>query len=217
MFGDFSQAGSQIIIEDVPTILTTSKAQLLEDEIFDVLSSFGDFLGSNSPATYGNLYEKVIEPLRGPLFSNRKGAVGILKFLQDPIADIQGKDLLFEIPAPNARGTTSRIDVSVNNNRYEIKNCAACITPTTIKEQFIERDLFNASSVNDITKWKIYEQGYTQTQFISHLTSNKDAIENLGVERISQILDEDISDLTISQASDLLITFISDNYPIIFE
>lgn len=89
--GDFSQAGSQIIIEDVPTILTPSKAQLLEDEIFDVLSSFGDFLGNNSPATYGNLYEKVIEPLEGRYLVIEKGRLGYLNSYRIPLLISRGR------------------------------------------------------------------------------------------------------------------------------
>ena len=53
-----------------------------------------------------------------------------------------------------------------------------CITAKVIKEQFIERDLFNASDVSQI-KWRIYGQNFTKQDFEKFLKENKEAIKSL--------------------------------------
>ena len=59
-----------------------------------------------------------------------------------------------------------------------MKNCEDCITAKVIKEQFIERDLFNATDISQI-KWRIYGQNFTKQHFEKFLKENKEAIKSL--------------------------------------
>ena len=57
----------------------------------------------------------------------------------------------------------------------KVKNC---VTAKVIKEQFIERDLFNATDISQI-KWRIYGQNFTKQHFEKFLKENKEAIKSL--------------------------------------
>lgn len=47
-----------------------------------------------------------------------------------------------------------------------------------IKNQFIERDLFNATDISQ-AKWKIYGQKYELNTFKKHLEGNRKIIEDM--------------------------------------
>ncbi|WP_203139902.1 hypothetical protein [Capnocytophaga genosp. AHN8471] len=53
-----------------------------------------------------------------------------------------------------------------------------CVTEKVIKEQFIERDLFNATDISQI-KWRIYGQNFTKQDFEKFLRQNKDILEKM--------------------------------------
>ena len=59
-----------------------------------------------------------------------------------------------------------------------MKNCQDCVTAKVIKEQFIERDLFNVTDVSQI-KWRIYGQNFTKQDFEKFLIQNKDILEKM--------------------------------------
>lgn len=87
-----------------------------------------------------------------------------------------------------------------------------------IKEQFIERDLFNATDISQI-KWRIYGQKFTKQDFEKFFKENKEAIKKLGKEKISKLLKENKMDLkmTIENYTDKLINeLIEKNYVQIF-
>ena len=53
-----------------------------------------------------------------------------------------------------------------------------CITTKVIKEQFIERDLFNATDISQI-KWRIYGQNFTKQDFHKYIDDNIDIIRKM--------------------------------------
>jgi len=104
----------------------------------------------------------------------------------------------------------------------EYKYGPSSITKNKIIEQFIERDLFNPNitSINQI-QWRLKETGFTKAQLNTWLntTECRTAIENLGVDKIAELLgDASILDLTDVQAVDKLIDYlnIDANYNLIF-
>ena len=74
----------------------------------------------------------------------------------------------------------------------EVKNCQDCVTAKVIKEQFIERDLFNATDISQI-KWRIYGQNFTKQHFEKFLKENRKAIEKLVEEKIKNLFGIDIN------------------------
>ena len=98
----------------------------------------------------------------------------------------------------------------------KVKNCEDCITTKVIKEQFIERDLFNASDVSQI-KWRIYGQNFTKQDFEKFLKENKEVIERLGIERIEKLLPESMKEgLKHSNMYNRIYNHLLNNYEKIF-
>ena len=103
---------------------------------------------------------------------------------------LKGKIVRFEKQVDNARSTKklSAEDLTVEIEaldgsrktlfRVEVKNCQDCVTAKVIKEQFIERDLFNATDISQI-KWRIYGQNFTKQDFEKFLRQNKDILEKM--------------------------------------
>lgn len=85
-----------------------------------------------------------------------------------------------------------------------------------IKEQFIERDLFNATDIAQI-KWKIYRQNFTKADFEKFLKENRNVIENLRIEKIEKLLPESmIEGLKQNNMYDRIYNHLLNNYEKIF-
>ena len=103
---------------------------------------------------------------------------------------LKGKIVRFEKQVDNARPSKklSAEDLTVEIETLdgsrktlfsvEVKNCQDCVTAKVIKEQFIERDMFNATDISQI-KWRIYGQNFTKQDFEKFLKENKEAIKSL--------------------------------------
>lgn len=87
--------------------------------------------------------------------------------------------------------------------RSGVKNCRECVNPKAIIEQFIQRDLFNATSLESITKWHIFEQTFTKSDLNTILTSpnSKKALDELN--KIGK-LQEIFPDVRISSIDDFI-------------
>ena len=85
-----------------------------------------------------------------------------------------------------------------------------------IKEQFIERDLFNATDVSQI-KWRIYGQNFTKQHFEKFLKENRKAIEKLEIGRIEKLLPESMKEgLKQSNMYNRIYNHLLDSYEKIF-
>ncbi|WP_286430521.1 hypothetical protein [Myroides marinus] len=72
----------------------------------------------------------------------------------------------------------------------EYKSGPGSISSSTIKEQFIERDLFNANSLDQI-QWSMEGTEMNKEKLVSWLMDNKDSIENLKYDRIKSFFPND--------------------------
>ena len=98
--------------------------------------------------------------------------------------------------------------------KIEVKNCENCVTAKTIKEQFIQRDLFSATSLNQL-RWRIYGQNFTKEDFAKMLKENKEIIMKLPANKLMNFFRIDIS--KGEKITDSIIQrFVNDNYNKIF-
>lgn len=150
-------------------------------------------LNKESNATvFANFEEQVLNKLSvkgNATESQRIGAHGILKAISDEFDDLSGKTITFEKRVENAREKASKsaedmtVEIGIEKQkeidlRIEVKNCKDCITADVIRSQFIERDLYNASSLEEI-RWRIYRQNFTKKDLVNMLEKNRDALEDL--------------------------------------
>ncbi len=83
-----------------------------------------------------------------------------------------------------------------------------------IKEQFIERDLFSAKSIEQI-RWRIYGQNFTKEDLLRMLEENKDVIVKLPKDKLSSFFGIDVG--VNEQLTEALIEkFVENNYNNIF-
>ncbi len=108
-----------------------------------------------------------------------------------------GKKIKFVHSIPNARPTASKssidlfcVNCSPANLKVEYKSGPGSISSSTIKEQFIERDLFNANSLDEI-QWRMEGTEMTKEKLVSWLTDNKGSIENLEYDKIKSFFPND--------------------------
>ena len=100
-----------------------------------------------------------------------------------------------------------------NKTLNQSKNC---VTAKVIKEQFIERDLFNATDISQI-KWRIYGQNFTKQHFEKFLKENKEAIKKLGERKIKNLFPPaQRSTINESNFVDEMIDNLKNNYDKIF-
>ena len=220
--------------EILASLRASGKGEFSYEKILDKLLSIAKKIEDNPNTTLEDFYEKVIYKLNmnsKATNSQRIGAEGVLKAVDDEFDNLlKGKIVRFEKQVDNARSTKklSAEDLTVEIEaldgsrktlfRVEVKNCQDCVTAKVIKEQFIERDLFNATDISQI-KWRIYGQNFTKQHFEKFLKENKEAIKKLGKEKISKLLKENKMDLkmTIENYTDKLINeLIEKNYVQIF-
>ena len=123
-------------------------------------------------------------------FANKtnKGFHHVIKDLGNDVSTFNGNTVTLEFPITNARGNTSSIDAfcancDIPNLKIEYKSGPTSISTSSIKDQFIERDLFNASSLDEL-QWRMDGTGLTKEKLVDWLTENKSSIRNLGYEKI---------------------------------
>ena len=217
--------------EILASLRASGKGEFSYEKILDKLLSIAKKIEDNPNTTLEDFYEKVIYKLNKnskATNSQRIGAEGVLKAVDDEFDNLlKGKIVRFENSVENIRGTKSYEDLNVEivtfdgtktAYRIEVKNCPTCVDTNIIREQFIERDLFNATDISQI-KWRIYGQNFTKQHFEKFLKENKEAIKKLGKEKISKLLKENKMDLkmTIENYTDRLINeLIEKNYVQIF-
>lgn len=215
--------------EILASLNVSSKGEFAYSTLIDKITSIGKKL-ENSPNTkLEGFYDKVLYKLNknSKVIDFQKiGAEGVLKAIDDEFDNLlKGKIVRFEKRVDNARPTNrlSAEDLTVEIEALdgsrktlfsvEVKNCADCVTSKVIKEQFIERDLFNATDISQI-KWKIYRQNFTKADFEKFLKDNKKAIEGLLKNEKSKSNIEKWFDLEEGQTiiSDEQIKIFSNNY-----
>ena len=148
-------------------------------EVIDDLDKLASFYGKN-PGTKFNDFNKTLNQLKKTSsIRKRKGAHGVIKEIIENSNDYKGKTLSFEKEVPNARPTNqdSRVDIRIEGDPpkdVEVKWMTREISEGEIVTEFIERDLYNATNINDI-KWVQIntKKKLTQEQFVKFLSSEK--------------------------------------------
>ena len=177
--------------EILASLRASGKGEFSYEKILDKLLSIAKKIEDNPNTTLEDFYEKVIYKLNKnskATNSQRIGVEGVLKAVDDEFDNLlKGKIVRFENSVENIRGTKSYEDLNVEivtfdgtktAYRIEVKNCPTCVDTNIIREQFIERDLFNATDISQI-KWRIYGQNFTKQHFEKFLKENKEAIKSL--------------------------------------
>ena len=212
------------------SLRASGKGEFSYEKILDKLLSIAKKIEDNPNTTLEDFYEKVIYKLdknSKVTDSQRRGAEGVLKTVDDEFDNLlKGKIVRFEKQVDNARSSKklSAEDLTVEIEtldgsrktlfRVEVKNCENCVTAKVIKEQFIERDLFNATDISQI-KWRIYGQNFTKQDFEKFLKENRKAIEKLGEEKIKNLFGIDIN-VGETITNDVINNFVNNNYSKIF-
>ena len=208
------------------SLRASGKGEFSYEKILDKLLSIAKKIEDNPNTTLEDFYEKVIYKLdknSKVTDSQRRGAEGVLKTVDDEFDNLlKGKIVRFEKQVDNARSSKklSAEDLTVEIEtldgsrktlfRVEVKNCENCVTAKVIKEQFIERDLFNATDISQI-KWRIYSQNFTKQDFEKFLKENRKAIEKLGEEKIKNLFGIDIN-VGETITNDVINNFVNNNY-----
>jgi hypothetical protein len=156
-------------------------------EILNDLDKFGDFLHSNSGTTLEN-FDKILGILKrtDQVGNNYKqGVHWMIRDLNNSGEIFAGKKIKFEHSIPNARPTAANssidlfcINCSPANLKVEYKSGPGSISSSTIKDQFIERDLFNTNSLDEI-QWRMEGTGMTADKLKSWMKENKASIDAL--------------------------------------
>jgi hypothetical protein len=196
-------------------------------EILDDLNSLGDFLHNNPSTTIQN-FDQTIAILKGSNNNYKQGVHWMVKDVNTNGSIFANKSLVFENPIPNARPTqgNSYIDLfcpncTPANLKVEYKSGPGSIKSSTIKDQFIERDLFNANNLDEI-QWRMDGTDFSADKLKTWLKENKssimdivdgdDAIKASNFERFFKMsnFDDVVTDSQIDSFVDL-------NYSIIFK
>lgn len=186
---------------------TASYAELIND-----LNSLGNFLHAN-PGTRLENFGQTIKILVGDNSNYKQGVHWMIRDVAVDARTLGGKTIRFEHTVKNARGTTSYIDVfcpncAVPNLKIEYKSGPNSITSATIKEQFIERDLFNAGSLDEI-QWRMTNTGMTKEKLVGWLEENKEALKGIDPDRANSLLNRmDLRGVTELQKDKIANTFI---------
>jgi hypothetical protein len=177
----------------------TSTRQASYVEILEDLNTFGNFLENNPGTTIQN-FDKIISILqRTDDIGNayKQGIHWMIRDLNINGSAFAGKTIKFEHSIPNARPTTANssidlfcVNCSPANLKIEYKCGPNSITSSTIKEQFIERDLFNANSLEEI-QWRMEGTEFTKEKLVQWMKDNKSSIENLGYDKVKSFYPND--------------------------
>ena len=197
-------------------------------EIINDLDKFGNYLNLN-PTTSIENFSFLINTLKRTDAAAANYKQGVHWIIQDLNLNgdiFKGKKIKFEHSIPNARPTNANssidlfcIDCTPANLKIEYKSGPGSIESSTIKDQFIERDLFNANSLDEI-QWRMKQTNFSKETLTGYLTNNRTSIERLGFEKINKLLGKDYDVLTpVSTLSDAIINYFSNqqNYFKIFK
>ncbi|PAM94918.1 hypothetical protein B4N84_10765 [Flavobacterium sp. IR1] len=158
-------------------------------EILNDLDKLGDFLHSNSGTTFEN-FDKVLGILKrtDEVGNNYKqGVHWMIRDLNTTGEIFAGKKIKFEHSIPNARPTAANSSIDalcINCGGFdkdimvEYKSGPGSISTSTIKDQFIERDLFNANSLDQI-QWRMEGTGMTADKLKTWMKENRVSIDQL--------------------------------------
>ncbi|MBB1140671.1 hypothetical protein [Myroides sp. WP-1] len=176
---------------------STSTRSASYAEVLDDFNNFGKFIATNSSTSLEN-FDKIVNVFKrtDQVGNNYKqGVHWMIRDLNMNGSIFVGKKIKFEHAIPNARSTTgnSYIDILCIKCKepnidimVEYKSGPGSISSSTIKEQFIERDLFNANSLDQI-QWRMEGTEMNKEKLVSLLKENKYYLENLGTEKINQL------------------------------
>lgn len=166
-----------------------------------------------------NKFDAVIGILAGENRNYRQGMHWVIQDLKNNMATFGGKTISLEHSVSNFRGTTSSIDLFCANCipanlKIEYKSGPGSITSSTIKEQFIERDLFNANSLDEI-QWRMKGTEMTADKLKGWLKEYKNSIEGLS-ESKKQLFFKNY-DPAIGITDKNIEDFVTLNYSLIFK
>ncbi len=140
----------------------------------------------------------------------------MIKDLGNDTQTFANKHIKLEFPVQNARNTTSRIDLYCEQCvppllKIEYKSGPGSITEQNIVEEFIQRDLYNATSIDQI-QWRMEGTYFTREQLVVYLQQNREVIEDLGIEKINNLFNTNFNELsTSSEISDSVINYFNSN------
>ena len=185
------------------------------DEVLTDLDKLGNTLQKNS--TKLENFDATISILTGGNANYRQGVHWIIQDIGQETA-FANKTLTMELAVENARETFSFIDVVCKNCSkvgtdllIEYKSGPGSITSSTIKKQFIERDLFKANSLDEI-QWRMKNTSLTKDKLVDWLTENRSDIEKLGVEKVKKFFPQQAVQINESNCVDFFINkFKQDN------
>ncbi len=108
---------------------------------------------------------------------------GVIKDLANDTQTFNGKTVRIEYSIGNANNTNSSIDLfcefcDTPNLKIEYKSGTASIDADKIKTQFIERDLYNASNLNEI-QWRMEGTGMTKDKLKLWMNENVSSINQI--------------------------------------
>jgi len=163
----------------------------------EVVEMIDLFFTNHANSTIDN-FERVISTMsRSDAASNnfKKGMFWTLRNVTDDVETFGGKNIRFEHSIGNARNTNSSLDVFCNNCeipnlKVEYKTGPGSVTSDIIKNQFIERDLFNANNLDEI-QWRLEETNLTKENLVTWLSDNRSSLESLGYEKIKSLFPSD--------------------------
>jgi len=143
--------------------------------------TLGNFLKAN-PGTNLENFSQTIGVLKGSNDNYKQGVHWMIRDVARDAYTFGGRTLRLESSISNARRTTSYIDVDcpncdIPNLLVEYKSGPGSITSKTIKEQLIERDLFNAESLNQI-QWRMEKTGMSKEKLVGWLEENMTSLNN---------------------------------------
>jgi len=180
-----------------------SFTQLMQD-----LDKLGNHLKNNNIKI--DNFESIIDILKGQNANYRQGVHWIVEDLGKELA-FNGKNLQLELSLKNSRETFSFIDLACKNCArngkdilIEYKSGPGSITKETIRKQFIDRDLFNATSLGEI-QWRMKNTALTKDKFVDWLIENKASIESLGTDKIKQFFPLQANQINKNNFTDILI------------
>ncbi|NBW36479.1 MAG: hypothetical protein EBR30_15960 [Cytophagia bacterium] len=166
---------------------STGTRQASYKRILEDLNTFGNFIENNPGTTIQN-FDKVIGILQRTDNVGNNYKQGVHWMINDINVNgnlFSGKALKFEHSIPNARPTTTNssidlfcINCNPVNLKVEYKSGPGSMSSTTIKEQFIERDLFNASSLSEI-QWRMDGTDFNPDKLKIWLKENRSSIMNI--------------------------------------
>ncbi|MES2556224.1 MAG: polymorphic toxin-type HINT domain-containing protein [Bacteroidota bacterium] len=171
-------------------------------------------------------FQATIGILSGNNQNYRQGVHWVIRDLRDNASFFNGKTVSLEVAIANARGTSSSIDAFCANCvppnlKIEYKSGPGSIKTGTIKEQFIERDLFNAAALSEI-QWRMTGTDFTPDKLKTWLKENKATLDEMINSTDVNVSTKfrnwfGVNSMSMSVADTEIDTFVDLNYNAIFK